>query len=263
MADVTWNPDDKNANFTLSNGNLTATSAVSGKKSIRATVSKNANKYYWEISVDAGTANRIHTGVANASMPLSYYVGQDANSWGYYSNDGKTYHNGTYASYGDSYTVGDIIGVAIDITAGKMWFSKNGVWQNSGDPVAGTGEAFSGISGDLYPAHCCYWVNTAVTASFMASSFTYSIPSGFTVLGYLGYFSGYVYELGSGVSRYMLLHNRSSGELLDTTTSSGNGYYYLETSYSGTHYIVCLDNDVGEDYNDLVIGNVIPTTIPT
>jgi len=74
------------------------------------------------------------------------------------------------------------------------------------------------------------------------------------------YFSGYVYEQGSSVSRKLYLHNRSDGSLIDTTTSSENGYYYLETTHSGSHYIVCIDDAVGEDYNDLIIGNVIPTT---
>ena len=75
------------------------------------------------------------------------------------------------------------------------------------------------------------------------------------------YFSGYVYEQGSPIQRTLYLHNRSDGNLEDTTTSSGNGYYYLETTYSGAHYIVCLDDPAGEDYNDLIIGNVIPTTV--
>jgi len=75
----------------------------------------------------------------------------------------------------------------------------------------------------------------------------------------IGYFEGYVYEKGVPVSRKLYLHRRDTGELLDTTTSSGNGYYKLETTYSGSHYIVCLDDPAGEDYNDLVVGNVFPT----
>lgn len=77
---------------------------------------------------------------------------------------------------------------------------------------------------------------------------------------YQGYFSGYVYEQGNPVQRTLYLHDRNTGALVDTTTSSGNGYYYLETTYSGEHYIVCLDAEGGESYNDLIIGNVIPTT---
>jgi len=75
-----------------------------------------------------------------------------------------------------------------------------------------------------------------------------------------GYFEGYVYEKGIPVSRKLYLHRRDTGELIATTTSSGNGYYKLETTYSGSHYIVCLDDSSGVEYNDLIIGNVYPTT---
>jgi len=78
---------------------------------------------------------------------------------------------------------------------------------------------------------------------------------------YSGYFSGYVYEQGSPVQRTLFLHSRDNGALADTTTSSGNGYYYLGTSYSGSHYIVCLDDEAGASYNDLIIGDIYPTTV--
>jgi hypothetical protein len=35
----------------------------------------------------------------------------------------------------DTFTTGDIIGVALDLDNNKLYFSKNGVWQNSGDPT--------------------------------------------------------------------------------------------------------------------------------
>jgi hypothetical protein len=83
----------------------------------------------------------------------------------------------------------------------------------------------------------------------------------FYISVFAGYFSGYVFEQGSPIQRTLYLHDRSDGALVDTTTSSGNGYYYLETTYSGAHYIVCLDDPAGEDYNDLILGDVIPTTV--
>jgi len=42
-----------------------------------------------------------------------------------------------------------VIGVALDMDNGKIWFSKNGVFQASGDPVAGTNAAFTNLGGNL------------------------------------------------------------------------------------------------------------------
>ena len=36
------------------------------------------------------------------------------------------------------YTVGDIIGVALDLTNNKLYFRKNGTWEKSGDPTSGS-----------------------------------------------------------------------------------------------------------------------------
>jgi len=76
----------------------------------------------------------------------------------------------------------------------------------------------------------------------------------------LGYFDGYIFQEGLPVERSVRLHRRDNGGVLGETTSSGDGGYYIETSYSGSHYIVALDDAAGDAYNDLIIGNVYPTT---
>lgn len=77
------------------------------------------------------------------------------------------------------------------------------------------------------------------------------------------YISGTVEEELSGfVDRKVSLYRNDTGELCDTTMSSGtNGYFYLETSYSGIHSVVCNDDYALPDYNDLIYGKVIPTPI--
>ena len=77
---------------------------------------------------------------------------------------------------------------------------------------------------------------------------------------FTGYFSGYVYEQGvPAADRVVRAYNRSTGALIVETTSSGNGYYYLETTYSGAHYLVALDDDALPDFSDLIRGSVLPT----
>lgn len=82
-------------------------------------------------------------------------------------------------------------------------------------------------------------------------------------LGFMGYFSGYVYEESESfpVSRSVYCYRRDTGELMNSTTSSGNGYYYLETTYSGYNFLVALDNDAGTQYNLAALDWMIPVTI--
>ena len=77
----------------------------------------------------------------------------------------------------------------------------------------------------------------------------------------VNYISGYVKEGTIPVNRQVYLHNRDTGELITSTTSSGvGGYFYMETTYSGAHYVVCLDDAIGVSYNDLIYGNIYPAT---
>ena len=66
------------------------------------------------------------------------------------SGNGDFYHDGSSGAYGTSawfpgMVAGDIISVALDVDASKIWFGKNGTWGNSSDPAAGTNSVdFSG-----------------------------------------------------------------------------------------------------------------------
>jgi hypothetical protein len=76
------------------------------------------------------------------------------------------------------------------------------------------------------------------------------------------YFEGIVTERGLPVVRNVACHRADTYELVDSTTSaSGTGYYRLETSYSGVHYIICQDDEAPLDYNDLILGKMEPTEI--
>lgn len=172
---ATWNPSDKNAAVGLSNGNLTMTKTggVSGFASARSTVGKSSGKWYWENTVQAAGSWMI--GIAKIGATLTDFIGKDANGWGYYSPSGVKYTNNASGAYGAAYAVGDIIGVALDMTAGTAEFFKNGVSQ---------GVAYTGLTGTIYAANT---VNAgtpagAITTNFGASAFTYVPPSGFTGL---------------------------------------------------------------------------------
>jgi hypothetical protein len=181
---VAWSPSDIGANLTLSNGDLTVTkSSANGYSGVRATTPKSSGKHYFEVRVDAGTTSPFITiGVSNASETLADFTGSSASGWSYYEQTGTKVTNGSGAGFGASYDTGDVIGVAVDLDAGKVWFAKNGTWQASGNPAAGTGEAFSGLSGPLFPAVALHRGDSpahVVTGRFKVADFTMTIPSGF------------------------------------------------------------------------------------
>lgn len=182
----TFNPSDKGANISLSLGDLKATGGIAAWQAVRSTVSVSSGKWYWEYTItSAPTDSRLH-GIALSTATLSGFLGSDANGWGYYGPTGVKYNNGASTAYGASYVTGDIIGVALDMDNGRVFFSKNGTWQNSGDPAAGTGFAFNGLTGSMFAAVSLDVINESVTANFGASALNSTPPSGYNAGLYTG-----------------------------------------------------------------------------
>lgn len=173
---ATWNPSDKGTTVTLSNGNLTAQVTPTGSRAaVRATNSKASGKWYWEVTINAVSVADV--GVANSTMPLTNYIGQDNNSWGYLSSGTKVFSDGGTGgvAYGASFTTGDVISVAVDLDAGTISFYKNGTSQ---------GQAFTGLTGTLFPAVSNSGTGTTSTfvANFGATPFLYAPPVGYSAL---------------------------------------------------------------------------------
>jgi hypothetical protein len=189
----TWNPLCVTTFNTLSNGNLEAAHAVSqgytgnpngtNYTMFVGTMGVTSGKWYWEGVWTSATTGIV--GVVNSGAGLQYYVGFEAKSVGYTST--YVYNNGFGSAIGSvpSYAQGDIIGVAIDMDNGKLYFSKNGTFINSGDPAAGTGNVASGLTGEtIFPAVSQITANDGYTfvANFGQRAFAYSAPSGYKAL---------------------------------------------------------------------------------
>lgn len=178
---ATWNPSDKGSDVTLGGGNLQVSFSGTTNTVVRSTTGVSSGKWYWEIACtgNAGASNGF-VGIANSTQTVNTNeLGATANSWAYKGLDGNKVTNGSASAYGNSWVSGDVIGVALDMTAGKIWFAKNGTWQASGDPGAGTNEAFSGLSGTIYAAYAANATAWTNTTNFGASPFSYSVPAGF------------------------------------------------------------------------------------
>ena len=147
---ATMNPlDNFIAIATYSEGNLQLASPSSGKYSPHTTTMwLGAGKWYCEVKETTGAGG----GVGQALVGITDRVntaygdelGEHATEWGYYQVGGFRNNNAT-TTYGDSWTANDIIGIALDITNSKLYFSKNGTWQD--DSSGTTGDPTSGASG--------------------------------------------------------------------------------------------------------------------
>jgi hypothetical protein len=193
--------------YTIANGNLSVT-ANAGEtwRTTYSTIGASSGKWYWEQKITNFTgADPHYIGIASEDQMSSSNIEQASTTRGFfYTKSGAKRTNNAQVSYGDSWTTGDIVGVAMDLDNNKLYFSKNGVWQNSGDPTSGatgTGSAFDITSGYVYLASTStyyssntyqmnfgngYFGTTAVSSATSDESglgiFEYTVPSGYYAL---------------------------------------------------------------------------------
>jgi len=196
----------------LSKGNTTL--RQSDQASAIATLGFQGGKYYWEVKNSNQQSYTQIVGVLRqVRMEVSgndgYNVGTNDGSWGYFmqsnQDNGKSFHNNSLGSVYQTTSVNDILQVAVDGDAGKIWWGVNGTWVNSGDPANGTNAVYTNLPTDdvLFPAFSNYTAGqfqinfgngyfgtTAVSSAGTNASgngiFEYDVPTGFTALSTKG-----------------------------------------------------------------------------
>ena len=186
----------------LANGNTTFTSVSSGHWGCFVpTLGADTGKWYIEGKVAAGAD--ISLGVvsmadAGINASTSWYIGQHTTDTGY-QNSGDYYVGGSSTGGWSTFTSGDIMGMALDLDNRKIYFHKNGVYEGSGDPVAGTngltvtaddimGFAFGGYNGGSWNINYGngYFGTTAVSTGNQDDAgegdFEYDVPAGYYTL---------------------------------------------------------------------------------
>ena len=193
----------------LMNGNTRCYYNPDSSRSAFGTIAVGTGKYYYEAECETAGTGPVVGVVDLAWGGINGAAGafhDNALNFGYSSSGVKT-SGGVNTAYGDTFTTGDIIGVAIDKTNNKLYFAKNGVWQNSGDPTSGatgTGSAFNLASDTLYTSACRmrnggdwkfnfgngYFGTTAISSEGTNASgngkFEYDVPTGYTALSTKG-----------------------------------------------------------------------------
>lgn len=175
-----WDPATKNADIALSGtDNSVMTGTVSGWKSVRGILGNSSGLLYFEL-VTAAPAEVQMAGFSDATPNLNGYGGSDAHGWTTYSGSGNKYHSAVNSAclpvWGAS--AGNVVQIAINFSTGSVWFGLNGTWV--GDPVAGTGAAYTGLTGTLYPCGSSNTVGASLQLNVLASEFAYTPPSGYS-----------------------------------------------------------------------------------
>jgi hypothetical protein len=173
----------------LSNANLTAVFNRSTNNSwVPATMTvPSSGKWYWEWIQTTGTTTGnpwAFNGVLNVTSNRST---QDPSAWRMYiGTNGNKSSNAGGVAYGSAGALNDIFGVAVDMDNGKIFFSKNNVWQGSGDPVAGTNAAYTDlVSSGITWVPGFYFAGDltgTVNINFGQRPFAYTPPTGFVAL---------------------------------------------------------------------------------
>ncbi|WPP40372.1 cohesin domain-containing protein [Paenibacillus hunanensis] len=202
----------------------------------RATAGKTSGKWYWEVKVDkegAGTPSKWIIGITNSdySTYMAYFG---------YSGEKLNYKTGR-TKYGATYSVNDIVSVALDIDNHTIEWYKNGVSQGQSTYTAGDfpNATFAAIvNGSTSDTR-------AVTANFGASPFKYAIPAGYKAYDEENYVSPI------GQSTLKATAGDSQVNLSWTPADQASSYTVKRSTTAGGPYTSIAKSVTANVYNQL------------
>ena len=194
--------EEGNTKFTTDNGDADWGTCVSS-------IAVSSGKWYVEMKKISGTGGVIGIRGTNSDNDNGY-IGRLTHGVGYQQSGDKRIA-GTQSTYGDTWTTNDIIGVALDLDNNKLYFSKNGTFQDSGDPTSGA-------------------TGTGAISVDAASS---------TVLGV--YYIGATEINSSGNGTFNFNFGNPSFSISSGNTD-GNGYGNFEYAVPSGYYALCTKN---------------------
>jgi hypothetical protein len=191
-------------NFSFANGNNNFSESENQWKTTFSTLGASSGKYYAEFKakgnyymIGVADYNVTKSGIADRNFASTTFISEQG--YGYYNGNGDLYYRGTSTTYGATYGNGDIVQVALDCDNNRVFFGKNGTWQNSADPTtASTGFAMTAQNATYVFAVAVqnnnldcnfgngYFGTTAISSEGTNASglgkFEYNVPTGYTAL---------------------------------------------------------------------------------
>lgn len=187
----TLNPlDNSQGAGVIADGNLKISYSASGRG--LGTIFSDSGKWYAEF-----TAGQVST-ATNADAVGVCGVGTTSSVLRAYAPNGQYYNGSAWASYGATYTTGDVIGVAVDVGNQTIEFFKNNASQGQRTSI--------GLSLLAFVAWAQGTTGNNIAANFGQRPFSYTPPTGFKAL--------------------------NTQNLPDATIKKGNQYFDVDT-YTG------------------------------
>jgi hypothetical protein len=147
--------------------------------SVRATLGFATGRHYFEIKVSSLSATPFSgIGAANKALSLELGFPNDGTSCGYMASGDVS----CSATSGPAWSVGGIVGVAVDLNGNAIYFAYNGAWVGGANPAADAGGFPLSIT-TAYPlanVSSGAVTNDAFKANFGASTFVHAPPAGYT-----------------------------------------------------------------------------------
>jgi hypothetical protein len=178
-----WNPLANFGSASIYDGGMSVQPAAANTAAIPTTIFQNTGKWYWEVCVNNNAANNasLRIGICNTAG-VGTDLGGTANTW-CYLGDGRIYSGGTASSYGVAISTCDILNVAVDIDAGKIWYGKNGTWMANGNPSTGANPSQTFTANQsISPAVASGIGQPIYMANFGQRPFTATMPTGYKTL---------------------------------------------------------------------------------
>ena len=224
----TWDRNDSANLAAFSEGNLKVTGgSASTSGSCRGTLAPKSGKFYFEVKFLGGAFSGHNSlGIRNKNVvinsttsgvgatPKSYHWRDDG-----YVIDGDI-STGSMTSGFSTYTTNDYIGVAMDLDNGKLFMSKNGTYEKSGNPVTGANPMFTIPTGQPYAP---WWLGYGYTNNNELNcgqrAFNTDPPT-----GYLALHQGNLPETSKGVTGFTWIKDRDNA-LNHNSYDSSNGVF--------------------------------------
>ena len=182
-----WDPTTTTNTWTLSDSDKTAHAdawPLGGMATVLGVGGRSTGKYYLEIYIidtDGAFGSSVRHDFGITFMTFVGAGGSGLENGAGYRRAGVIMINNTDVGTVTQLFGGDVVGVAVDLDSGDIWFSYNGTW-TQGDPSAGTSPEGSVTTGETYRPFISTEspINTHATLRISTTEFSYSVPTGFT-----------------------------------------------------------------------------------